>query len=688
MLISYNWLKDFADIKITPEELAERLTMAGIEIGSIEKLKDDFIMDAEITPNRPDLLSMEGIAREAACLTESSFRELNAESCEAENSGESIEVKIQVPAKCLRYNATLIRDAKVKISDEKITRRLSTLGLRPVNNIVDITNYFLLASGQPLHAFDYDKIEGSTVVVRWAKKGESIAALDSREYKLDEDILVIADEKKPIAIAGIIGGIDTEIGYETKNVLLECAHFDPVVIRRAARRLGISTDSSYRFERGVCMETIPAVARKAALLIAQSAKGSIKGRRDIFEGRLKERSGKLRIDEISRILGFKISLDKVKRILTALGFEVTAAGERSLTFKIPFFRQDVSREIDIIEEVARVYGYDKMPTTLARISPKQIKKYRSSAGISEFRKYKIKKMARDILSDRGLNEVITYSMISEKSLSKFNYLPDEIVKVQKALSVEQEILRPTLIPGILNVLSWNLNRQVEDLMIFELGDVFLNKGGKFSEGAALAIGLSGSKFANDWRIKSKPFDFFDLKGIVENLFSRLGIKDIVFKRVDSGIFVKGRSAVVTMADKKLAVLGKVESAALDTFDIEDEVYAAEVYLEEVLLCVRLVDKVKPIPKFPAVTRDLAVIVKNDLSSSEIIKMIKKTGKGLIREVALFDVYSGKQIPTGYKSLAYSIKYQSEKTTLTDPEVDKVQTEIQKTLVNNLKAQMR
>ncbi len=689
MLISYNWLKDFTNVKDSPQRLAQKLTMAGIEISSLKKRKDDFIYNAEITPNRPDLLCAKGIAREAACLTRSEINDPLISIVDSQSLGDSIDIEVKQKKACLRYNATLIKNIQVKVSDEKITRRLSALGLRPVNSVVDITNYFLLGWGQPMHAFDYDKIEGHKIIVRYAKKGEKLLALDGREYELDESILVIADAKKPIAIAGVIGGVSTEIGLETKNVLLECASFDAGLIRKIARKLGISTDSSYRFERGVPVTSVGEIALAAASFIQKKVGGKITDNLDISNLETEKITCTIRFSEIERILGINISRDDVKKILVSLGFIIEKETRDFLEVTSPFFREDARREIDLIEEIARIYGYDKMPSTIAKVSSTRIDNYKSLSGVvDETTRFAIKKKIRLMLCACGLSEVITYSMISNKESALFGFKSDEIVKLQKALSSQQEIMRPTLLSGLMQALSWNINRQVDDIRVFELGDIFINQNHKFSEKLNVAFGLCGRKYINDWKYKPKEIDFYDLKGILEDFLDDLGIKDVQFLDCEDGYFSKGAGAKVNYKNKTIARFGRLAAEVISAYDVDKDIYAAEVHLEDILGDVCLKKKFKPIAKFPAVIRDLAIIVKTGLSTREIIDEIKGAGKDLIKEVTLFDVYEGKQIPSGYLSLAFSIKYQADDRTLIDEEVDEIQTRIQKVLVENLKAQIR
>ncbi len=689
MLISYNWLKDFTNLKDSPQRLAEKLTMAGIEVSSLEKRKDDFIYNAEITPNRPDLLCAKGIAREAACLTRSKFYDPLSSTVDTQSIGGNIDIEVKQKKACPRYNATLIKNIQVKVSDEKITRRLSALGLRPVNSVVDITNYFLLGWGQPMHAFDYDKIEGRKIIVRYANKGEKLLALDGKEYELDETILVIADAKKPIAIAGVIGGVGAEIGLETKNVLLECAGFDTILIRKAARKLGISTDSSYRFERGVPVTSVGEIALAAASFIQKKAGGKIIDNLDVSNLQVKKVTCTLRFSEIKRILGINISQDDVKKILVSLGFIIENEVQDSLEVTTPFFRRDVKREIDLIEEIARIYGYDKMPSTITKVSSGQIDNYKSLSGVvDETIRFAFKRKIHQSLCACGLNEIITYSMISDKESAVFGFKSDEVVKLQKALSSQQEIMRPTLLSGLMQALSWNINRQIDDIGVFELGDIFINQNHKFTEKLNVAFGLCGRKYINDWKHKPKEVDFYDLKGILEDFLDHLGIKDVQFLECEEPYFSKGAGAKVNYKNKTIARFGKLAAEVISVYDVDKDIYAAEVYIEDILGDMCLKKKFKPIAKFPAVTRDLAIIVKSDLSTREIIDKIRVTGKHLIKEVTLFDVYEGKQIPPGYLSLAFSIKYQADDRTLIDEEVDEIQTRIQKVLVENLKAQIR
>jgi phenylalanyl-tRNA synthetase beta chain len=689
MLISYNWIKDFTTVNDSPNKLAEKLTMAGIEVSSIEKIKDDFVFNAEITPNRPDLLSIKGIAREVSCLSQTDLKDPLETPQKSRSLDKGISAEVREPEACSRYNATLIKNTKIKVSDAKITRRLSALDLRPVNSVVDITNYFLLGWGQPLHAFDYDKIDGKKIIVRYAKKGEKLSALDGKEYTLDPSILVIADAKKPIAIAGLIGGIETEIGLETKNVLLECASFDPVSIRKASRKLGISTDSSYRFERGVASYNIEELSLKAAFFIQQAADGKITDNLDICNFKPKKVSSLLRLCEIERILGIKIPQDEVKRILISLGFDVEKEEEGVMEVASPYFRDDVSREIDLIEEIARIYGYEKIPSTIAKLSPNQIENYRCLSGsVAEDSRFKIKMKIRDRMCACGLNEIISYSMIGEDEIKAFNCKTDKVIKLQKALSSQQEIMRPTLLSGILQAISWNTNRQIDDIGLFEMGDVFLNENHKFSEKLNLGFAVCGKKYIHDWHFKPQEINFYDLKGVLEDLFDFLGIEGIGFARAKVTYFIKSQSAKVTYKDKTIARFGKIDSKLLSIYNIDNDVYAAEVYLEDILADINLEKQFVPIAKFPAVNRDLAVIVKNNLPAEDIMNEIKKVGKDLIQEIKLFDVYEGKQIPSGYLSLAFSIKYQAEDRTLTDEEVDEIQTQIQRVLVENLRAQIR
>lgn len=688
MLISFDWLKDYVSINESASQVAKKLTMAGIEVSSIEKVKNDYVFDAEITPNRPDLLSVQGIAREVAALTSRKMKEPAAKSRQLPRAGSNIDIKIEDTIACKRYNATLIKDVSVKVAPQLVTRRLNALDVRPVNNIVDITNFHLMDSGQPLHAFDYDKIEGGRVIVRRAVKGEKITAINGKEYKLDEDILVIADEKKPIAIAGIMGGVDTEIGLETKNILLECAHFDAITIRRASSKLGLKSDSSYRFERGICIEDIPEVAARAAGDIEEATGGKAAGNIDISDYKPQGLKLELRIAEIKRILGVDIEADKAASILQSLGMNVSGRQKDKCIVGIPPFRQDIAREVDLIEEVARIYGYDNIPDTLARIYPKQIKKYQSTGGVREDAKYAIKNIIRQHLRACGLYEIISYSLINEREAETMGYAEEETARLINPLSQEQEILRPSLVPGLLQCLTWNLNRQIDNVPVFELGKVFYRKQSEVKEKLNVGFCLCGHKFTGDWQIKPKPVNFYDVKGIIESLLKSLRLNKYSVEPAKKEYFKEAKAASVLRVKEEVAVFGEIDEMLLDVYDIETPVFAAEIYLEKLLPEIKLEFSLERIPKYPSISRDLAVIVKEDLESRVVVDEIKKVGKKLITDISLFDIYTGRQIPPGYKSLAYSITYQSPRRTLTDKEIDDIQTEIQRKLVEDLKAQIR
>ncbi|HDM37956.1 MAG TPA: hypothetical protein ENG55_02730, partial [Candidatus Omnitrophica bacterium] len=353
------------------------------------------------------------------------------------------------------------------------------------------------------------------------------------------------------------------------------------------------------------------------------------------------------------------------------------------------FRQDILREADLIEEVVRVYGYDKIPSTLVKVSSRQIKEYKSTPNVTESFKYKAKQMIRNILISCGLNEVISYSLIDKEDLKTLGFKSEDIIHIRNPLSREQAVLRPTLVAGLLSVINWNLNRQIKDVSIFEMGKVF-SAGHKtgIKEEEKVGICLCGNKFLNDWQMRPRLVNFFDLKGILESLFNNLGLTKYKLHHFNNQFFIKGQAAKVSLDNEDIAIIGKVDEDILRRFDVKGVVYIAEIDIEKILPLLKITHKMESIPKYPHIVRDLALIVKEELESQTIINKIKKIGRPLVTEVTLFDVYRGKQIPPGYKSLAYSIKYQSYKRTLIDDEVDKIQQEIQRILVEDLKAQIR
>lgn len=675
MKVTYNWLKEYVDVKLPPEKLAHALTMAGSEVKSIDKAAGDYVFEIEVTPNRADCLSIIGIAREAAAIT---GKKLKIPKSAVKNTQPKGRISVEIKDKklCPRYSGRVIEGVGVTDSPKWMQERLKAMDLRPVNNIVDITNYCLFETGQPMHAFDLDKIKGGKIIIRRAEKGEKITTIDGIERELSVDTLIIADAKKPVAIAGVMGGLDTEVGPSTRNLLLESAYFDPVSVRRTSRKLGLRSESSYRFERGVGLEAVVAASDRAAVLINKLAGGAVKELVDKGEKRIKPKKVSCNVKKTGNLLGVNIPQAAVKSILKALGLQVTGSGN-SLKVKIPSFRQDLNYEIDIVEEIARIYGYENIPTTI----PEMVSQPRRK----DFSRI-VQEKVREVLISSGLAEVITYSLISKGVLKKFSSIGTDTIDIVNPLSAEQELMRPTLLVGMLQTVLWNLNRKVESLKIFELGNVYFKEKQEFGERLNLAIALTG-KVTDTWKSKQQA-DFFYLKGAIETLLARLGIRRVEFASEKAPCMSLSESASIRIKGEDIGIAGRVDSDILDGFDIKQAVYAAELDVDKLLSLIKLEKHFEPVPKFPSIKRDISILLDRGVASKTIISAIKGLGISSIANVEVFDEYHGKQVPEDKKSLSFSILYQDKSRTLTDQEVEQAHSKVKEALTSQFSAQFR
>jgi len=686
MRVSYNWLKDYVDIKLSPEKLAALLTMAGLCVDSIHKRGDDSILEIEITSNRPDWLSYIGVAREVAALTGKKLKIPSIRHCEpaavggeAKQSLKTISVKVEDKKLCPRYTAHVIHNVKVGESPKWLKEKLEAVGLRSVNNIVDITNFCLFETGEPMHAFDLDKLGGRSIVVRRASKGEKIKAIDGFERTLDNDILIIADDKKPVAIAGVMGGLYAEVSPQTKNILLEAAYFDPISVRRTSRKLALSTDSSYRFERRVDIENIECASGRAAQLISKLAAGEAGEFIDIGKRAPVKKKIILRLERLAKIMGVEVSPLKAKSIMTSLGLKVKLSSKNALELKPPGFRYDLQDEIDIIEEVARIYGYDNIPETIPPVL---------EAGNRLPYDVIIDKNMREALINLGLSEIITYSLLSRKILELARSSGDNTISIKNPLSNEQEVMRTTLIAGMLNSMKWNINRRLRDLKFFELGRVyFKEKDNSFAEKKHLAIGVTGQLY-DGWIGHPRAVTFFDLKGIIETLFSQMGVKQFSVKESLNSVFSPASCASIEAHDDAVGIMGQVDPKILHDFDIKETVYAAEIDFSRLIKHISLEKMFKESPKFPSVIRDISIAAGKNILNADITSLIRKTAGNILKGVELVDRYSGGQIPEGKIGLTYRLEYQDPGKTLEDAGVQAVHSRIISALENNLGARLR
>jgi len=685
MRVSFDWLKDYIVPKIDLQKAQDFLTMTGLEIASISDIEGDRVMEIEVTPNRPDCLSFLGIARELSAASGISVKlpeVVRKNIMKKAASRGSVKIDILDKTGCARYAGCIMKNVKVGQSPKWLSQRLNAIGARSVNNIADITNYVMFETGQPLHAFDLDKLEGKRIIVRRAKKNESIVTIDGITRQLDSNILVIADAVKPIAIAGIMGGKATEITNATKNILIESACFDPVVVRKGCRQLGIASESSFRFERWVDNSMILAANLRAQEFIKELAGARVSGKMsDAGQAIEKEMEISLSLDEIPRILGTDIDLDSIKDIFKRLNLRPVKK-KNKIIVTVPSYRTDLKRDIDLIEEVARLYGYNKVPSRLPSFTPHKTYALEKKTAALE-------KEIRRVLCNLGLNEVITYTLTSRNEVEHLGIPLDNLVVLKNPMSSQQEIMRPSLISEMLKVLNWNLNRKNTLLQLFEINKVYtMNKAtGQADEIMRLSIGICGSKPGN-WKEKPRDLDFFDLKGVVEMLIDSIGGRDYKMEKLEHGSLKENLSASINVSGKPCGVFGEVKEDVARKFDIKRKAYVAELCLDSLLASASLKKTFSSLPKYPSVKRDIAILLDDTINASSIYDVIKDEARGLVKSVDVFDLYKGQQIEAGKKSLAYTIEYRSDERTLIDKEVNDLHKKVQEALTKRLGAQIR
>ena len=644
---------------------------------------DDVVFELEITPNRPDCLSLIGVAREIRAET---GNPLKLPTVDLQESGINIRdltsVTIGAPDLCPRYAARVIQGVKVTESPAWLQQRLESVGIGVINNIVDATNFVLMEYGQPLHAFDYHKLAENRIVVRRARDNEQIRTLDEVERELTSDMLVIADAEKPVALAGIMGGYDSEITETTCDFLLESAYFNPLSIRATAKALGISTEASYRFERGADPGAVLAALDRAAQLIAELTGGTIcDGIVDVYPGQQSLTEIQLRPERVNFVLGTTIETAEMVQILDRLGFDVDITG-KVYQVVVPTFRSDVTREIDLIEEIARVYGYDNIPTTLPKGDipvPAPTPKTEARRRIKHF------------LLAAGMMEAVNYSFCDPNCFDKIRLNVDDplrnTLQLRNPLSPEMSVLRTTLTPGLLENAQHNRNHQIDTIALFEIGGVFVHDGEEKEPERVTGV-LAGQIGEGVYSDPYRHPDFFDIKGLVEGMLEVCGVVDWTLQKTDAPTFHPGRNAEVLLGDRRIGVFGEVHPEVLENYDLPYKAYLFEFDLEGLADAATFAKRFEPISIYPKVARDLAIVVDKETLSDMPTGLIYTTGGDSVDSVRLFDVYEGEQVPEGKKSLAYTITYHSATETLTDKAVNALHDEVVKCLNRELGAELR
>jgi phenylalanyl-tRNA synthetase beta chain len=800
MRISFNWLKDYVDIDLTPQQLADRLTMAGLEVEGMEflgsglegvivgrivstkphpdagkltlcdvdtgsevlpivcgarnmaagdkvalalvgaslpgglkiqkaKLRgavslgmlcsekelglanesegimilpedaevgeniikaiglDDWAMEINVTPNRPDCLSLTGIAREAAALTR---RVLKMPKTAVKESPKQVKdmvgVEIQDDELCPRYAGRVVSGVKIAGSPGWLKRRLVKAGMRPINNVVDATNYVMLEMGQPLHAFDFDLIADHKIVVRAAGEGEKFTTLDGTERVLSAGMLLICDGARPVALAGVMGGLNSEVSEKTTNIFIESAYFSPAGIRRAAKRLGMHTEASHRFERGTDPEGVVPALDRVAELIAELAGGKVAaGRVDEYPRPVVMPEVLVRPARVADILGVELDREEMTDILSRLQIKVLEDGPEVIRAMPPSFRPDLEREIDMVEEIARIHGYSKIKSSLpsCAMTPGLPDKVRDSA-----------RTAKETMYNAGYTEVINYSFINPQDFDRLMLHEDDprrkAVALRNPLTVEQSVMRTTLVPSLLGNLAWNLSRGVRRLKIFELSKVFLSGGPGLPNEPLRLSGLAvGPRDLCLWDKRQGEPDFFDIKGVVETLLDGLRIEGAVFSPASDVPFLHpGKAAWVMIGGREAGFVGQLHPEVQARYDVSAPAYVFELDLEALVEMEGEEPSYRQLPKYPAVERDVAVIVPEEVTSFSVQKTIESLKLDIIEDIKLFDYYAGRPIPKGRKSLAYTITYRSPNRTLTDEEVNAEHLVVMNALKERLGAQIR
>lgn len=656
----------------------------------LEKALDleDTVFDISITPNRADCLSVIGIAREVAALTGKKIKmpKVNIKET-SENIKSLTSVKIMDAELCPRYTARMIKKVKIGHSPVWLKTRLEACGMRSINNIVDVTNFVMLEMGQPLHAFDFRYLEKNKVIVRKSKKNEEFISLDGKSRKLTDETLLICDGVKPVAIGGIMGGLNSEVKEDTDTILLESAYFNPVSIRRSARKLAMPTEAAFRFERGIDPEGVVKALNRATQLIAELAGGSIcKNYIDEYPRKIRQAKNiKLRLEQVRKITGTQICAMEVTKILRSLGMKTTQPGKGIYLVTPPTFRVDITREIDLIEEIVRIYGFDRVPASLPNVSVGEL---------LPNRRLKLEESIRKIMNGVGFSEVINYSFISPASVDSLLLPPaDErlnLVRINNPLTEEQSVMRPTIITGLLDTIKKNINNGYANLKIFELGRAFIHdKDGKLPKERNMFAGLiSGKKTENLWDYKSNV-DFYDLKGCLENIFYALKLEKITFKSdVLDTILHPGKSCSVLSGETILGYMGEIHPHILEKIDLKQAAYVFEINTD--ILDKHLKDEItyRDFSKFPAITRDVAFIVSRDMEVDYIFNIISSFKEDLLENVEIFDIYEGKGISENAKSVGLRFSYRSAERTLTDGEANIIHDKIIRGIVDVTKAKIR
>ena len=686
MDISYNWLKDLVETNLSPPDLAVELTKVGLAVEVIHEKGDDFIFDIDLTSNRSDCLSHLGIAREITAITNGGFQRPKIKDQNPQTENQNL-VTIEDADLCQRFTARIIRNVKVAPSPDWLKKRLEAVGERVINNIADITNYVMLELGQPMHAFDLNKLAENRIVVRRARRGETITTLDEVERKLDETMLAICDAEKPVAVAGVMGGLDSSISDKTTDVLIEVAYFKPENIRQTSRKLNLSTEASYRFERGVDIENLIRASNRAAELICELAGGEAGEFVDVYPTKFvpNEIESKDIQTAVKRLTGLEVEKEEISRILNALGI----MQKSETVYLSPSWRHDIAIEEDLVEEVARIYGYDKIAEELPPSS---------SAG--EYQPNEMRKLhLRQTLANAGFDEAISYSFIDTKNDEKFDLIPNFVDENlgEKFISLKDSIIegstrmRPSLLSGLLDAVRANFNHQRRDVKLFELGKVFsasTKENDLPNERELFALVLTGNETLQNKAMPLREYNFFDAKGALEIAADALNVPALEFNAANARHLQKGQSAEILLNGEKVGTIGRLSDDIAQNYKFKQPVFVAEVDLENILQAKEQDILYKPLPIFPSIVRDVSLLAKRNVSFADVKNAIEAENFELLRKIEFVDVYEGKGMADDERSMTIRLAYRSDERTLLEEEIEKIHAQILQNLEEKLNAKQR
>lgn len=667
MRIPLSWLKEYIHLEKEPAEIAKILTQAGLEVDKIEGLHPNIVFDISLTPNLNHCASVKGVARELAALT---GLPLHLPSFQVSEGKEPIEEAIKVhlidKIDCPRYACRLIKNVQVAPSPLWLQERLGQAGVRSVNNVVDAANYVLLEMGHPLHVFDYDLLETKEIVIEKAQEGEKFQTLDGKERILAGSHLTIRDKNRPIALAGIMGGANSEVSNETRHILIESAYFDPISIRKTSKQLNLQTDASRRYERGADPNQVLHSLNRVADLIQKLAGGEIlNGTIDLKTHAFPQLNLSCRLSRINRLLGTLISRGEAENIFRALAFQYNWDGQDTFFVQIPSYRVDIREEVDLIEEVARLYGYDHIPRCSSN---------HPTSTIAPPPLYLFERQIRSYLISAGLQEFVTCNLIGPTILNIVhaeNRVPppnETEIRVLNPTSIEQSILRNSLLPSLLQVAKFNSDHQVQHLSGFEIGRVYFQEGEKYREQLVSGLLLTGDAQPLFWKQTPRQWDFFDLKGIIENLLKELGVEG-VFKNLNSPTLHPGRQAAIFIDGLEIGSIGEVHPAIQRRLDVPQRLLFAELNLHDLIQVAHFQTKIDPLPLYPGSERDWTVTIQESLPFLKIAKAIETQDSRLLDQFYLLDIYKSEKFPSGYHNKTFRFFYRDPTKTLSQEEVD-------------------